>query len=138
MLTIFEVETMLKQGSVKTEACKTGCLLRFGSNQPKRILEETEIVKFQRTKLYYFVRPHLEYAAAVWDPHQQGLINSFEKFALKASTINWDTDYKTLNEICNLATHPEATMAFSEAIHSLSNTQWSYFATSALVYCKET
>ena len=36
-----------------------------------------------------YVRPHLEYAAAVWHPHQRGLINALEcvqKFALKAST----------------------------------------------------
>ena len=41
-------------------------------------------------KLYLtYVRPHLEYAVAVWDPHQQGLIKSLEsvqKFAPRAST----------------------------------------------------
>ena len=26
-----------------------------------------------------YVRPHLEYAAQVWDPHHQGLIDSLEK-----------------------------------------------------------
>ena len=40
-----------------------------------------------------YVHPHLEYAAPVWDPHQQGLINSLEsiqKFALKLCTKNWN------------------------------------------------
>ena len=35
------------------------------------------------------VRPHLEYAAVVWDPNQAGLINKLEniqKFALMAAT----------------------------------------------------
>lgn len=38
-----------------------------------------------------YIRPHLEYALAVWDLHQQGLINSLErvqKLALKMCTKN--------------------------------------------------
>ena len=36
-----------------------------------------------------YIRPHLEYAATVWDPHQVGFIHSLEriqKFALKICT----------------------------------------------------
>ena len=61
---------------------------------------------FLRLYLTY-VRPHLEYAAAVWDPHQQGLIDALEsvqKFAIRASTKNWKADYETLIKICNIPT----------------------------------
>ena len=57
-----------------------------------------------------YIRPHLEYAVAVWDPHQQGLINSLEsvqRFALKASTRNWKASYDTLINICNVPTLEE-------------------------------
>ena len=61
------------------------------------------------TRMQY-IRPHLEYAAAVWDPHQQGLINSLErvqKLALKASTRNWKASYDTLINTCNVPTLEE-------------------------------
>ena len=64
---------------------------------------------FLRLYLTY-IRPHLEYAAAVWDPHQQGLINSLEsvqKLALKASTRNWKASYDTLINTCNVPTLEE-------------------------------
>ena len=54
-----------------------------------------------------YVRPHLEYAAVVWDPHQQGLITALEnvqKFALRACTRNWKSDYNTLLERCKVPT----------------------------------
>ena len=57
-----------------------------------------------------YVRPHLEYAVAVWDPHQQGLINELEsvqKFALRASAKNWKADYETLIKSCNVPTLAE-------------------------------
>ena len=49
----------------------------------------------------------LEYALAVWDLHQQGLINPHErvqKFALKMCTKNWGADYGSLLQSCNLST----------------------------------
>lgn len=52
-----------------------------------------------------YIHPHLEYALAVWDLHQQGLINSLEtvqKFALKMCTKNWGADYDSLLQSCNL------------------------------------
>ena len=59
-------------------------------------------------KLYLtYVRPHLEYAVAVWDPYQHGLIKSLEsvqKFALRASTRNWQATYDSLIDTCNLPT----------------------------------
>ena len=54
-----------------------------------------------------YIRPHLEYAAPVWDPHQQGLINSLErvqKFALKVCTKHWSSEYESLLQACNLPT----------------------------------
>ena len=42
------------------------------------------------------VRPHLEYAAQVWDPYLQGDINRLEavqKFALKLISRRWDLGY---------------------------------------------
>ena len=46
-----------------------------------------------------YVRPHLEYAATVWDPHQVGLNQSLEniqKFALRMCTKNWNQEYDVL------------------------------------------
>ena len=57
-----------------------------------------------------YIHPQLEYAAEVWDPHQCGLINSLEsvqKFALKASTKNWNAGYQTLIKTCNIRTLKE-------------------------------
>ena len=54
-----------------------------------------------------YVRPHLEYAAPVWDPHQQGHIDSLErvqKFALKLCTRSWDSSYEDLLNSCHLPT----------------------------------
>ena len=54
-----------------------------------------------------FVRPHLEYAVPVWDPHQQGLSYSLErvqKFALRMCMRDWNADYATLLQSCNLST----------------------------------
>ena len=68
-----------------------------------------------------YIRPHLEYAAAVWDPHQQGLINSLEsvqRFALKVSTRNWKASYDILINTCNVPTQ-----ALSEAFHPLPDIQ---------------
>ena len=53
------------------------------------------------------VRPHLEYAAPVWDPHQQGLSDSLErvqKFTLRMCMRDWSTDYTTLLQSSNLPT----------------------------------
>ena len=65
---------------------------------------------FLRLYLTY-IHPQLEYAAAVLDPHQRGLINSLEsvqKFALKASTKNWNAGYQTLIiKTCNIPTLEE-------------------------------
>ena len=51
------------------------------------------------------IRPHLEYAAPVWDPHQLGLIKCLEnvqKFALKVCTKSWNIDYESMLTSCNL------------------------------------
>ena len=51
------------------------------------------------------IRPHLEYAAPVWDPHQLGLIRTLEKvqeFALEVCMKSWNTDYDSMLASCNL------------------------------------
>ena len=62
----------------------------------------------QRTllKLYTsFIRPHLEYACAAWDPHLSKDITDIEnvqKFALKVCTKTWNADYVDLLADSNL------------------------------------
>ena len=62
------------------------------------------------TLLLTFVRPLLEYAALVWDPHQlaRPLIHWTEyrnfKFVLRMCMRDWDADYATLLESCYLPT----------------------------------
>ena len=52
-----------------------------------------------------FIRPHLEYASAVWNPNLKGEIDQLErvqKFALRVCLKSWDTDYEDLLSISNL------------------------------------
>ena len=52
-----------------------------------------------------FVRPHLEYAAPVWDPHCNSHINALErvqKFSLRMSYKAWDEEYDNLLSRANL------------------------------------
>ena len=54
-----------------------------------------------------YVRPHLEYAVPVWDPHHLGHIEALEKvqrFALKMCTKSWDSSYEDMLTFCNLPT----------------------------------
>ena len=46
-----------------------------------------------------FIRPHLEYAAAAWDPFLKkdiALLEDVQKFALRVCTKSWDTSYSDL------------------------------------------
>ena len=75
----------------------------------KRIYQYVSCSTFLRLYLTY-ICPHLKCAVAVWDPHQQGLINALEsvqKFVLRASTKNWKADYETLIKSCNIPTLAE-------------------------------
>ena len=48
------------------------------------------------------VRPHLEYASAVWSPYKAGevqAIESVQKFALKICRKVWDQSYETLTDL---------------------------------------
>ena len=50
-------------------------------------------------------RPHLEYAAALWDPHTAidiQLLENTQKFALKLITHNWDSSYQDLLALSDL------------------------------------
>ena len=52
------------------------------------------------------VRPHMEYAAQVWDPHlkrDQDLLESTQKFACKMIPKNWDKGYDELLYMTNLS-----------------------------------
>ena len=51
------------------------------------------------------VRPHLDYAAQVWDPHLQKdvqLLENVQKFALKLASHNWSMSYHDLLSLCDL------------------------------------
>ena len=51
------------------------------------------------------VRPHMEYACQVWDPHlvkDKKAIESVQRFALKVVTAQWDSSYDELLELANL------------------------------------
>ena len=53
-----------------------------------------------------FIRPHLEYAAAAWDPFLKKdieLIKDVQKLALKVCLKSWNTKYNELLEQSNLA-----------------------------------
>ena len=57
------------------------------------------------------VRPHLEYASSLWDPHMSKDITALEsvqKFACKIATKHWTCEYQELLETCaipSLAEH---------------------------------
>ena len=63
-----------------------------------------------RTVIYTYVcliRPHLEYASQVWNPHLLKDINKIEnvqKFALRLCVKQWSQDYESLPSICDLPT----------------------------------
>ena len=53
------------------------------------------------------VRPHLDYAAQVWDPYLQKdvqLLENTQKFALKLISHNWSTSYQDLLSLSDLPT----------------------------------
>ena len=53
------------------------------------------------------IRPHLEYAIQVWNPHLLKDINKIEnvqKFALRLCVKQWSQDYESLLSICDLPT----------------------------------
>ena len=57
-------------------------------------------------KLYKsLIRPHMEYASVVWDPHLAKdikLIEDVQKFALRVCSKTWNADYESLLKSCNL------------------------------------
>ena len=59
-------------------------------------------------KLYKsLIRPHLEYACTVWDPHLRRDIQAIEnvqKFALRVCSKSWNTDYNSLLDTLNIST----------------------------------
>ena len=53
------------------------------------------------------IRPHLEYAAPLWDPHLQkdvDMLENVQTFAMKLITRKWDQGYAQLTEMVDLPT----------------------------------
>ena len=51
------------------------------------------------------IRPHLEYACPVWDPHtmkDKVLLEDVQKFAFRMATKQWDSGYQDLLDIMNV------------------------------------
>ena len=51
------------------------------------------------------VRPHLEYACQVWDPHlskDRNALEKVQKFACKLATSRWDSSYEELLNLLDL------------------------------------
>ena len=54
-----------------------------------------------------FIRPHLEYCSAVWDPYlakDVELLEKTQKFGLKVCLKNWSSDYSCLLSTANIPT----------------------------------
>ena len=48
------------------------------------------------------VRPHIEYASSVWDPHLQRDKTSLEEIAMRMCAKQWDLGYQVLLELFQL------------------------------------
>ena len=60
-----------------------------------------------RTLYLTLVRPHLEYASQVWDPHlikDCKQLEDVQKFACKVSLKNWSTTYDEMLGTLNIPT----------------------------------
>ena len=59
-------------------------------------------------KLYKsLIRPHMEYACAVWDPHlakDVKLMEDVQKFALRVCSKSWNSNYESLLSYCRVPT----------------------------------
>ena len=72
------------------------------------------------------VRPHVEYAASVWDPHLQWNIQLLEKtqrFTCRMCTKTWDVSYEELLSTPNL---PILICTHSFQIHFLTGIVYLY------------
>ena len=56
--------------------------------------------------LHILIRPHLEYAAPIWDPHLKDTtkLENVQKFALKMCLKKWDIGYQELLDLSQLPT----------------------------------
>ena len=59
-------------------------------------------------KLYKsLIRPHMDYACAIWDPHLEKdikLIVDVQKFALRVCSKSWNSNYESLLSYCHVPT----------------------------------
>ena len=56
------------------------------------------------------VRPHLEYACQIWDPHlakDKNLLEGVQKFGLRLAAHQWDSNYQDLLELFQVSTLEE-------------------------------
>ena len=78
------------------------------------------------------VRPHLEYAAAVWSPHLKrdiALIEGVQKFALRMVYGDWGASYDHLLSLSNLCTLEERRVVMRlSVLYQILNGSW-YFQT---------
>ena len=73
------------------------------------------------------VRPLLEYASQVWDPHKRALFDSLErvqKFGLHMSRKSWDCDYDDLMAWANLPLLKTHT-TIAKICYITKNSSWS-------------
>ena len=95
-----ELSWSLHTDSICTKARKRiGLFSRFYGNVNQQGLYSLY------TTLVRIVRPHLEYAAPVWDPHLVKDITKLEnvqKFAMKMCSKQWDMGYQDLLELSQL------------------------------------
>ena len=63
------------------------------------------LLKWVHRATLSLVRPHLDYAAQVWDSHLQKdvqLVENVQKFAIKLASHNWSTSYHDVLSLCDL------------------------------------
>ena len=85
-----------------------------------------------------YICPHLEHAASVWDPYQQGLINSLERVQKFALGVHQKLEFQiqVFTSVMQPA-HPCQQKTLSETVPTLPNCQWtSEFPYSTHCYTK--
>ena len=66
-----------------------------------------------------YIRPHLEYCSAFWDPYivkDMEILEKTQKFALKVCLKDWSSNYTTTYQLCHQGTLRPGSLTF-EIIH---------------------
>ena len=81
------------------------------------------------TLLYLFsclIRPHLEYAGAVWDPHFKRdivLLENVQKYALRIAFGAWGAEYQHLISLAGSNSHPGGKKSIPKTLFTLQASQ---------------